>query len=56
MPIRQGFEVSRAVVDNPAWTMQQRVDAIETAGGVAYVCFQDVARTSFNDYYAMRLD
>ena len=44
------------VVDNPAWTMQQRVDAIETAGGVAYVCFQDVARTSFNDYYAMRLD
>lgn len=44
------------VVDNPAWTMQERVDAIETAGGVAYVCFQDVARTSFNDYYAMRLD
>ncbi len=44
------------VVDNPVWTMQERVDAIETAGGVPYVCFQDVARTSFNDYYAMRLD
>jgi hypothetical protein len=44
------------VVDNPAWTMQQRVDAIETAGGVAHVCFQDVGRTSFNDYYTMRLD
>ena len=44
------------VVDNPAWTSQQRATAIETAGGTPYVCMQDVARTGFVDYYAMRLD
>lgn len=44
------------VTDNGSWTSQQRATAIETAGGVPYICFQDVARTSFNDYYAMRLN
>lgn len=44
------------VTDNPAWTPKQRADAIVAAGGVAHVCLQDVARTSFTDYYTMRLD
>lgn len=44
------------IVDNPAWTVSERVNAIVAAGGMPYVCFQDVARTSFTDYYAMRLD
>lgn len=44
------------VVDNPAWTSQQRATEIITAGGTPYVCMQDVARTSFVDYFAMRLD
>lgn len=44
------------VTDDPLWTMQERADAIITAGGVPWVCLQDVGRTSFNDYFAMRLD
>lgn len=44
------------VVDNPAWTAQERAAAIVAAGGTPWVCLQDVARTSFNDYFAMRLD
>lgn len=44
------------VVDNPAWTAQERAEAIVLAGGVPWVCLQDVARTSFSDYFAMRLD
>lgn len=44
------------VVDNPAWTPQQRAQEIIDAGGVPHVCLQDVARTSFVDYFAMRLD
>lgn len=44
------------VVDDPGWTAQQRANAIITAGGVPHVCLQDVSRTSFTDYFAMRLD
>lgn len=44
------------VVDNPAWTAEQRATAIIAAGGVPHVCLQDVARTSFTDYFTMRLD
>lgn len=43
------------VTDDPGWTVQQRVDAIVAAGGVAHICLQDVARTSFNDYFTLRL-
>jgi hypothetical protein len=43
------------ITDNPAWTAQQRATAIETAGGVPWICIQDVARTSFTDYFAMEL-
>lgn len=44
------------VADNAAWTAQERAEAIIAAGGVPHVCLQDVARTSFIDYFAMRLD
>lgn len=44
------------VVDNPLWTPQERADEIILAGGVPHVCLQDVARTSFTDYFTLRLD
>lgn len=44
------------VVDNPAWTAQERANEIILAGGVPHVCLQDVARTSFTDYFTLRLD
>lgn len=43
------------VTDNPAWTSDQRASAIVTAGGTPYVVIQDVYRTGFGDYYAMKL-
>jgi len=43
------------VTDNPAWTSAQRASAIVTAGGTPYVVIQDVYRTGFADYYAMKL-
>lgn len=43
------------VTDNPAWTSDQRASAIVTAGGVPYLVMQDVYRTGFGDYYAMKL-
>lgn len=43
------------ITDNVSWTPQQRATAIETAGGVPWVCLQDVGRTSFNDYFALEL-
>lgn len=44
------------VVDNPAWTALERAQEIIDAGGVPHVCLQDVSRTSFTDYFTMRLD
>lgn len=44
------------IVDNPNWTALERAQAIIAAGGTPHVCLQDVARTSFTDYFAMRLD
>lgn len=44
------------VADNPAWTALERAQEIIDAGGVPHVCLQDVARTSFTDYFTMRLD
>lgn len=44
------------VTDNPAWTASERALAIIDAGGTPHICLQDVARTSFVDYFAMRLD
>ena len=43
------------VTDNPLWTTSERASAIITAGGTPWLCLQDVGRTSFNDYFAMRL-
>lgn len=43
------------VVDDPGWTSAQRVQAIIDAGGEPWLCLQDVARTSFNDYFALRM-
>ena len=43
------------ITNNLAWTAQQRATAIETAGGVPWICIRDVARTSFTDYFAMEL-
>lgn len=44
------------VVDDPGWTAMQRANAIIAAGGVPHVCLQDVTRTSFTDYFTIRLD
>ena len=44
------------VTDNPAWTAAERAQEIIDAGGVPHVCLQDVARTSFTDYFALRLE
>lgn len=44
------------VVDDAGWTAGERAAEIIDAGGTPWLCLQDVARTSFNDYYAMRLD
>lgn len=43
------------IVDDAGWTAQERAAAIEAAGGVPWICLQDAARTSFNDYFAMEL-
>ncbi len=43
------------VLDNPTWTSHQLVQAILDAGGEPWVCLQDVGRTSFNDYFSMRV-
>lgn len=43
------------VLDNPDWTSHQLVQAILDAGGEPWVCLQDVGRTSFNDYFSMRM-
>lgn len=45
-----------AVADNSGWTSAQRAAAIVAAGGTPWVVIQDVARTGFADYYALRLD
>lgn len=44
-----------AVIDNPAWSSAQRVQQILDSGGVPWLCLQDVGRTSFNDYFALRI-
>lgn len=43
------------VIDSPAWSSEERARQIIAAGGEPWVCLQDVGRTSFNDYFAMRI-
>jgi hypothetical protein len=44
------------VDDDPSWTSAQRAAAIADAGGTPWVVMQNVGRTGFTDYYALRLD
>lgn len=44
------------VTDNTSWTSAQRASAIVAAGGTPYIVIQDVHRTGFADYFAMKLD
>lgn len=43
------------VLDNPTWSNHQLVQAVIDSGGEPWVCLQDVGRTSFNDYFSMRM-
>lgn len=44
------------VLDNPSWSNHRLVQAVIDAGGEPWVCLQDVGRTSFNDYFSMRMN